>query len=553
MALAMTTPAAAAPAPSLAPNKETDRVLADVTPRLNPKRDGLIRQAASTTAPAPAPEIDDATPILASVNPVDPIANLAAAADLNDALDDALENAPQPPRPAPVTSAADRARLNTIRLAGRAPAPKALTPFFFAADIAPRERRGVALAGMTGDLPQAPRQDRIALRRGETMVDVLERAGVSRDDVNDAIAALGKKINLRSLRAGQDFDVLTVAPHRTVFQALADDAATARYLLAVDFEDPAGRRIRLRQRQGGFVAEIAKNDASATRIASISGVIDGSLYLSAKRLGAPDAVIGNLANIFAYDIDFQRDIFKGDAFEAVFELIYGPDGEPISAGEILFARMSWRGGKREKGYYRFVNKDGDGRADYYDADGNSAKRLLMKTPIDGARLSSGFGTRRHPVLGYRKAHKGVDFAAPRGTPIYAAGDGVIERMDRFGSFGNYVRIRHAQGYKTAYAHLKGFKRGLSKGRRVRQGDVIGYVGTTGRSTGPHLHYEVHHKGKAVNPQRLKIKTGVALALKNKDAFYASKDLIDARRPSLAPTPPAILAQDGERFEPRAGL
>ena len=154
----------------------------------------------------------------------------------------------------------------------------------------------------------------------------------------------------------------------------------------------------------------------------------------------------------------------------------------------------------------------------------------MKTPIDGARLSSGFGTRKHPILGYRRAHKGVDFAAPRGTPVKAAGDGVIVRANRYGSFGNYVKIRHANGYETAYAHLNGFARGIRSGKRVRQGDIIAYVGTTGRSTGPHLHYEVHLRGTAVNPQRLKIDTtgktleGVALT-----QFREEKARIDAMR------------------------
>ena len=238
-------------------------------------------------------------------------------------------------------------------------------------------------------------------------------------------------------------------------------------------------------------------------------------------------MVANLADAFAYDVDFQREIFGGDEFEAIFEVRYDDRGKLVSAGDIMYARLKWRGLSREKGYYRF-SEDGE-RGDFYDATGQSAKRLLMKTPIDGARLSSGFGTRKHPILGYARAHKGVDFAAPRGTPIKAAGDGTVLRANRYGSFGNYVKIRHANGYETAYAHLNGFARGMRSGKRVRQGQVIGYVGTTGRSTGPHLHYEVHHNGSAVNPQRLKIATGKQLTGAALERFKTVRARIDAMR------------------------
>jgi murein DD-endopeptidase MepM/ murein hydrolase activator NlpD len=168
----------------------------------------------------------------------------------------------------------------------------------------------------------------------------------------------------------------------------------------------------------------------------------------------------------------------------------------------------------------------------------------MKTPIDGARLSSGFGTRRHPILGYAKAHKGVDFAAPRGTPVMAAGDGVVERAGPYGTFGNYIRIRHAQGYKTAYAHLNAIKKGVRTGARVRQGEVIGYVGSTGRSTGPHLHYEVHFKDRAVNPQSLKIATGYELGGKELQRFKEQRDRIDAMRMPVEADASNVIADGG---------
>ncbi|MEQ1491673.1 MAG: M23 family metallopeptidase, partial [Terricaulis sp.] len=183
-------------------------------------------------------------------------------------------------------------------------------------------------------------------------------------------------------------------------------------------------------------------------------------------------------------------------------------------------------GSRE--FYQFM-APGDSRPDWYDADGKSARRFLMKTPINGARLSSGFGMRRHPILGYSRMHRGTDFAAPTGTAILAAGDGVVERAGPFSSFGNYVRIRHANGYETAYAHMSRFARGMRAGARVRQGQVIGYVGTTGRSTGPHLHYEVLRRGQQVNPMSLRVANGRNLTGRALELFMIERERINTLR------------------------
>ncbi|NNE39334.1 MAG: M23 family metallopeptidase [Marinicaulis sp.] len=369
-------------------------------------------------------------------------------------------------------------------------------------------------------------ETKVRVSRGENFVDALKRAGIAAADRNAAAAAFGKHYNLRRLQPGQEFALTLGWPNQTLYQIADSDSEPEARLIGFEFKVDAENRIHMRRDENGELT--ARKDAVplTTRIMAIAGRIDGSLYLSAKAQGATDKVVADLANTFAYDVDFQREIFGGDEFEAIYEAKYDEEGNVVSSGEILYARLHWRGRSREKGYYRFET---DGRADFFDATGQSAKRLLMKTPIDGARLSSRFGTRKHPILGYRRAHKGVDFAAPRGTPIKAAGDGVIERADRYGSFGNYVRIRHANGYKTAYAHLKGFRRGIRKGKRVRQGDIIGYVGTTGRSTGPHLHYEVHLKGNPVNPQKLKIATGKKLKSAELERFQMQRELIDAMR------------------------
>lgn len=418
-------------------------------------------------------------------------------------------------------------------------------PFFFESDIDPDVSKSASTTrAVDGDIADQPQQLRITLVKGETFVDALRRAGVRAEDRNQAAYEFGKLYNMRRLRPGQSFMMRIAEPNQTLFQSLSYKEPPPAYLLSLDFRVDPENRILLERTQGGFIAK-AMTTPLTTRVAAIEGRIDGSLYLSAKRQGAPDEVIAGLAQMFAYDVDFQREIFGGDEFEALFEVHFDDSGKMVGGGDILYGRLKWRGRQKEKGYYRFASADGAGRADYFDASGESARRLLMKTPIDGARLSSGFGTRKHPILGYQKAHKGVDFAAARGTPIMAAGDGVVERAGPYGSFGNYVRIRHAQGYKTAYAHMNSIKKGVRTGARVRQGDVIGYVGTTGRSTGPHLHYEVHLKDKPVNPQSLKIATGVNLGGKELARFREARDRIDTMRTPHAEATAPLVARDNK--------
>ncbi|WP_425407960.1 peptidoglycan DD-metalloendopeptidase family protein [Hyphococcus sp.] len=402
-------------------------------------------------------------------------------------------------------------------------------PFFFAADMERRVLTHVTpQLTLVKDMASDPEEVRVRIARGENFVDTLKRVGVSAQDANTAAYAFGNHHNLRRLLPGQEFALTLGWPNQTLFQQAQAESIQQAALLRLEYRADVENRVIVRRSPNGEMTAEKKSVPLTTRVLSVAGRIHGSLYMSAKSVGAPDEVIANLADAFAYDVDFQREIFGGDEFEAIFEVKYDDQGKLVSAGDILYARLKWRGRSREKGYYRFAD-DGDAQVDFYDATGQGAKRLLMKTPIDGARLSSGFGTRRHPILGYRRAHKGLDFAASRGTPIKAAGDGIVERANRYGSFGNYVRIRHANGYKTAYAHLNGFARGMRAGKRVRQGDIIGYVGTTGRSTGPHLHYEVHLNGTAVNPQKLKIATGKQLKGADLDRFKIQRQIIDAMR------------------------
>jgi len=258
---------------------------------------------------------------------------------------------------------------------------------------------------------------------------------------------------------------------------------------------------------------------------SVKTSIENSIYLDAGALGAPDKVIIQFANIYEYSVDFQRDIQPGDEFEMFFEVARDNHGNIVKAGDLLYTSFSPRGKKMD--YYLFA--DSKGRENFYDQDGKTAKRKLRATPINGARLSSSFGKRRHPILGYRKMHSGVDFAARTGTPIMAAGNGTVEVAGRNGGYGNYIRIRHSDGYKTAYAHLSKYARGIRKGKYVKQDQIIGYVGSTGRSTGPHLHYEVHLHGKKINPRRLSQLSGKPLAKDQIPAFKKRRAEIDALR------------------------
>ena len=234
--------------------------------------------------------------------------------------------------------------------------------------------------------------------------------------------------------------------------------------------------------------------------------INNSLYSDGLKNNLPPDILIKLIRLFSFDLDFQRDIKKNTLVSVSYEFDQINDNDKLEYKDILYALISINGNKLE--YFKFLTNDGF--IDYFNKDGKNVKKSILKTPLDGARLSSNFGMRKHPILGYNKMHKGVDFAAPTGTPIYAGGNGVIEYIGNNGGYGKYIRIRHNNEYKTAYGHMSGFKKGLSKGARVNQGEIIGYVGSTGRSTGPHLHYEIIFQNEQINPLKLKLPSGKVL-------------------------------------------
>ena len=348
----------------------------------------------------------------------------------------------------------------------------------------------------------------VTLKSGDNLGPLLQRNGLSGQQAYRVTQAFSDVYKPRNLRAGQDFNLHFAGE-------TLDHLTFKPNVETTVFVDRAGEDYTARKIDAEFKYETI----------AVKATVENSLYVDATRLGAPDKVVVQFANIYEYSVDFQRDIQPGDAFEMFFEVARDQKGDIVKAGDLLYTSFSPRGKTSE--YWLF--EDQKGRENFYDAAGKTAKRKLRATPVHGARLSSSFGRRKHPILGYRKMHAGVDFAAPRGTPILAAGSGTVERANRYGGYGNYIRIRHTDGYKTAYAHLKGFARGVKAGAYVKQDQVIGYVGTTGRSTGPHLHYEVHHNGKKINPRRLSQLSGKPLSKDQHSAFKSQRQKIDKMR------------------------
>ncbi len=259
----------------------------------------------------------------------------------------------------------------------------------------------------------------------------------------------------------------------------------------------------------------------------VKNIIKNNLYSSAVDSGIEPNIIVEFARVFGFEVDFQRDIRKGDWFEILYEKFEDDNNKVRDTGKIIYASMYVNG--EEINLYNFEYKDVE---EYYDIKGKSITKSLMKTPINGARLSSSYGMRKHPILGYNKMHRGTDFAAPSGTPIMASGSGTVTRARWCGGGGNCVKIKHNSTYETIYAHMKSFAKGIKEGRKVKQGQIIGYVGSTGLSTGPHLHYEVIVNGKKVNSQKLKLPSGKILKGEERKQFELDRIKIDLKLAGL---------------------
>ena len=256
--------------------------------------------------------------------------------------------------------------------------------------------------------------------------------------------------------------------------------------------------------------------------------ITNSLYQTALKLNIKPSIIIEFARLYGFQVDFQRDIWKNDSFQIIYEEFIGESGEIIETGNIIFANLILQNENLKLYRYEYENN----KIDYFDENGKSMRKTLMKTPINGARLSSSFGKRKHPILGFTKMHTGTDFAAPIGTPILASGDGLVVRAQWCGGGGNCVKIKHNRVYQTVYAHMSKFGKGIKKGAKVKQGQIIGYVGSTGLSTGPHLHYEVIENGKKINSQKLKLPSGKILKGNQRKSFEVKKIKIDVLKSDL---------------------
>ncbi len=386
----------------------------------------------------------------------------------------------------------------------------------------------------TDPVPPVPITTPVEVKSGDSLMQVLTEAGIERGLAHSAIQSLkGVYDPRRDLRVGDELR-LRFAP------AAGKEAEPKLRLVGLTLPLAFDRDVAVRREPDGTFSASEIEKPTDRRTERAVGVIDSSLFVDGSNAGVSARVLIELIRIYSFDVDFQREIQPGDSFELMFDRFYDKTGAVVSEGEIQYAKLTLSG--KELPLYRYTTSDGD--PDYFNTAGESVRKALMRTPIDGARLSSRFGKRKHPILGYTRLHAGVDFAAPRGTPIYAAGNGVLEAIGRNGGYGNYIRVRHNSTFKTAYAHLKGYARGLKKGTRVRQGQVIGYVGSTGRSTGPHLHYEVHRNGSQINPLTLKLPSGEKLSGERLAQFQAHRVEVDTLFASIEDI--RVASDDGKR-------
>ena len=330
----------------------------------------------------------------------------------------------------------------------------------------------------------------IIVSKGETFLSILKEFNISEKKSFEIISEIEKLFDLRKLK---------------VEEKILFYLDTNNSIKIIEFYKNINEKLILNNNSNSIKIENKILEKTSYQTSKEFN-INNSLYSDGLKNNLPQDILIKLIRLFSFDLDFQRDIKKNTLVSVSYEYDQIKDNDKFEYKDIFYALININGNKLE--YYRFLTDDGF--VDYFNKDGKNVKKSILKTPLDGARLSSNFGMRKHPISGYNKMHKGVDFAAPTGTPIYAGGNGVIEFIGNNGGYGKYIRIKHNNEYKTAYGHMSGFKKGLSKGLRVNQGEIIGYVGSTGRSTGPHLHYEIIFQNKQINPLKLKLPSGKVL-------------------------------------------
>jgi murein DD-endopeptidase MepM/ murein hydrolase activator NlpD len=346
------------------------------------------------------------------------------------------------------------------------------------------------------------------LEQDDFLISLLEKKGLSSNEVYGISRAIDKVYPVNLLRPGNEFYLYL------------QNKKLEHFVFRPNFE----KTIFIDVIDGGYNTREVISEYKSQRV-GISGEISTSLYIDATKSGIPDRIVDQFTKIYEYSVDFQRDIRPGDKFTMYFDAYKNRKGDIVKTGDLLYTSFS--PGDKKSEFWLFSNEKKT--ENFYDKNGKTAKRRLRATPINGARISSGFGGRKHPILGYRKMHTGVDFAAPTGTPVLAAGSGTVEYAAWNGAAGKYIRIRHTDGYKTAYFHLSRIN--VSVGKYVKQDQIIGKVGSTGRSTGPHLHYEVTLNGKKINPKRLSQLSGKPLGKAEMNKFNKRREEIEKMRTS----------------------
>ncbi len=352
------------------------------------------------------------------------------------------------------------------------------------------------------------------IAKNETLNSIFKTYKIPNKEINLILNNLSKKDEINNLKINEIIEINIDKFENKVVKLLLPVNKTKKIELIRNF-----------QKDSFIRKEIITNLKKI--IVFKEGKITQSLYRAAIDKGVQPNIIVEFARIYGFQIDFQRDIRRNDLFQIIYELYEDENKKIYNTGNILFADLILS--NQSNAFYYFNKKGEEG---HYDLNGKSVKKALMKTPINGAKLSSKFGMRKHPIDGYNKMHRGTDFAAPEGTPIMASGDGVILKSSWCGGGGNCIKIKHNSTYSTVYAHLSKFANGVRKGKRVKQGQIIGYVGSTGKSTGPHLHYEVIHNGLKINSQTLKLPSGKILKGKNREIFEIKRIKIDVLKSEI---------------------
>ncbi|MDC1378368.1 peptidoglycan DD-metalloendopeptidase family protein [Pelagibacteraceae bacterium] len=350
---------------------------------------------------------------------------------------------------------------------------------------------------------------------GETFDKILNNYSIPNEEINQIKSKLNSDYNINNLQPNLEIKItIDQSNNKKITSFLFPVSRTEKIQLTRSLDDNL------------FEKKIIITNLNK-KIVFKEGKITQSLYKTAIDLKVQPNVIIEFARIYGFQVDFQRDIRKNDNFQIMYEVFEDDDGKVFETGNIIFADLKLS--RKNNALYYFEKKGSEG---HYDENGKSVEKALMKTPINGARLSSAFGMRKHPIDGFNKMHRGTDFAAPMGTPIMASGSGLITRARWCGGGGNCIKIKHNSTYETIYAHMKNFARGIKEGIRVKQGQIIGYVGSTGKSTGPHLHYEVVVNGKKVNSQKLKLPSGKTLKGKERKIFEVEKIKLDVLKSEL---------------------